>query len=188
MANNTATATSPLAGYAPIEGRIGLRELPCCGKINLRGNADDETFLRAVNDALGMQLPLTANTVTVGDNGTIFWLAHDEWLLHCDIKDAADLLAKLTAELADIHHAATDLTDYYTVLELTGDAAAEVLARGCPLDLHDDKFGIGACAQSRFGNATILLYKHEKHAFQIQIRWSFADYLWQYLTRVINIL
>ena len=63
------------------------------------------------------------------------------------LKTAADLLAKLTAELADIHHAATDLTDYYTVIELTGDAAAEVLARGCPLDLHDDKFG-GRCMRA----------------------------------------
>lgn len=195
--------TSPAGNFAPIEGRIRLRALPCCGKVNLRGAPDDEKFLDAAREVLGMPLPLAANTTSVaadGDARMLFWLGPDEWLLHCKLARAENILSQLHKQLAGLHYAATDVTDYYTVLELAGaqtdedgdgrnEHAAAVLARGCPLDLHERAFKATQCAQTRFGNASVLLYKPDAEPlFQIQTRWSFTGYVWEYIATVIKSL
>jgi len=198
--DNTVSApvpTSALANRAPVDGDIVLRELPPRGKINLRGDAGDGDFTAAAFDVLGVALPVAANTVAVTDGVTVFWLGPDEWLIHCKLTDTDALLQQLRARLAGMHFAATEVTDYFTVLELRGEQAAEVLARGCPLDLHARAFPAGACAQTRFGNATVLLHQPaavdnavtnavDSTVFRIQVRWSFAGYVWDYLTTVID--
>ncbi len=179
--------TSPAHNRAPLEGKLTLRELPWCGKINLRGdpaNPDDARFPAAATAALGFAPPLQANT-TAGDGDTvIFWLGPNEWLVHCALERCAPLRERLEQELAGLHHAATEVTDYYSVLELKGAQAAAALARGCPLDLHERAFKAGQCAQSRFGNAGVLLHKPgAAPAFRLQVRWSFTGYVWDYLAR-----
>lgn len=197
--------TSPLAHRAPLDGDVMLRELPWCGKLNLRGDPGDASFTRAAADALGVALP--ANTVAVTDRVTVFWLGPDEWLIHCKLSNAESLAQQLRARLAGLHCAVTEVTDYYALLELCGDKSTEVLARGCPLDLHERAFAAGACAQSRFGNASVLLYRPagrldgdgdgdagdanssaDSTVFWIQVRWSFAGYVWDYLAAVIDSL
>ncbi len=190
--------TSPGGGRQPIEGREGrtsLRELPWCGKINLRGDPNDARFLNAAAETLGMPLPLEANTTSAGGHGnghgndTIFWLGPDEWLLHCEIRRTETVMEQLARHLAPLHHAATEVSDYYTILELSGENAAAILARGCPLDLHERAFKATQCAQTRFGNAGVLLYKpNADSSFQIQVRWSFTEYVQDYLARVIDTL
>jgi len=182
-------ATSPAGHRTPVDGDTCLRELPWCGKINLRGDPGDSRFVSAAADALGVALPLEVNTSAPGGRVTVFHLGPDEWLAHCELDGAAALLQQLRRRLAPLHHAATEVTDYYTVLELHGPDAAAALARGCPLDLHERVFKAGQCAQSRFGNAGILLYKPgPPPLFQIQVRWSFAEYLWDYLASVLDSL
>lgn len=189
--------TSPLAHRAPVDGDVTLRELPLCGKINLRGDPGDASFTRAAADALGVALPVQANTVATNERVTVFWLGPDEWLIHCKLNDVESLVQQLRARLAAQHFAVTEVTDYTTVLELRGDKSTEALARGCPLDLHARAFPIGACAQTRFGNASVLLYRPAQHAvvddvagamFCIQVRWSFAEYVWDYLAAVSDSL
>ncbi len=185
--------TCPARNRNPIAGRISLRQLAWCGKINLRGAPEDAKFLKAVNKVLGVSLPLQANTTSAtsttsaGGRGVIFWLGADEWLLHCAIARTENLMEQLTQELAPVHHAATEVSDYYAVLELSGENAGAVLTRGCPLDLHEREFKDTQCAQTHFGNADILLYKPgDSPLFQIQVRWSFTEYLWVYLATVID--
>ena len=181
--------TSPGGGRTPIEGQICLRELPLCGKINLRGDPGEPQFLNAAGEVLGMPLPLIANTTSACQNGIVFWLGPDEWLLHCEIARAKTVSEQLAQKLATLHYAATEVSDYYTVLEVKGENVAEVLARGCPLDTHEREFKAAQCAQTRFGNAGILLYKPGvEPVFQIQVRWSFTEYVWDYLARVIDTL
>jgi len=202
--SNTVSApvpTSALANRVAIDGDIILRELPPRGKINLRGEAGDGEFTAAAAATLGVALPVAANTVAVTDGVTVFWLGPDEWLIHCKLTDTDAWLQQLRARLTGMHFAATEVTDYFTVLELRGEQAAEVLARGCPLDLHPRAFPAGACAQTRFGNATVLLHQPaavdntvtntvtntvDSTVFRIQVRWSFAGYVWDYLTTVID--
>jgi len=181
---------SPARNRAPLTAKSGhstaLCELPWRGKINLRGAPQDAKFFDAAQSALGLELPRTANTTAEHKGLLAFWLGPDEWLLHCELARTEKIMRQLAAKLARAHHAATEVTDYYTLLEIAGEGAAAALARGCPLDLHLRAFPPGHCAQSRFGTASVLLHRIDEARFCVQVRWSFAEYVWDYLARAIE--
>ena len=69
-----------------------------------------------------------------------------------------------------------------TVIEIAGARAREVIAKGCPLDLHPRAFGPGNCAQSRLARTLVTLAQvDDAPTFELIVRRSFADYLWQWL-------
>ncbi|GGK45219.1 sarcosine oxidase subunit gamma [Planomonospora parontospora subsp. parontospora] len=91
------------------------------------------------------------------------------------------LAARLRAAAGDGHAAVTDVSAQRTVIRLAGPAARDVLAHGCPLDLHPRVFGPGTCARSTLARADVLLAAGEDEEFQIFVRSSFAAYLWAWL-------
>ena len=151
------------------------------GKVNLRGDAEDPEFTESVERALGVALPLAPNTVCTNIDYTVFWLGPNEWLIHCAEGEQAETEQKLRRSLGDRHVAVTDVSDYYVVLRMSGDKAREVLSKGTPFDTRPSVFAPGACAQTFFGHASILLHCVDQGpTFDIQVRWSFAEYLWAY--------
>jgi len=176
------TRFSPLAGLPPAQAGIELSERAYIGKVNLRGDKDDPKFASAINTALAVDLPVAPNTVASNEQYTVYWLGPDEWLVHCAQDMQSSTLSRLQESLRGRHAAVTDVSDYYVVIRLSGDKAREVLAKGTPFDVHPRVFGAGACAQTCFGHASILLHcVDDAPVFDIQVRWSFAEYLWRYL-------
>ena len=175
--------TSPLDGVASPSGVVTLAEKRFVGKVNIRGNADDAAFAGAAETVLGTVLPVTPNTVAQARGYTVFWLGPDEWLIHTPEDAQSSLILALQAAFAGQHSAVTDVSDYYVIIEMRGDHARDILARGCPLDLHERTFKPGHCAQSYFANAAILLHQVDGGAYDIQVRWTFAQYLWDYLSQ-----
>jgi sarcosine oxidase subunit gamma len=75
-----------------------------------------------------------------------------------------------------------DLTASRVAYRLGGSRATDVLATGCPLDLHPRAFRVGDCAQSLFGRVNALLYKSDDApTFLIMVARSFARDVWQTL-------
>jgi sarcosine oxidase subunit gamma len=172
---------SPLMARTPLKGKVELSERSDIGKVVLRGRADDSEFVGTVAEVLGESLPLVPNsTVAMADGAPAFWLGPSEWLVH-SFGDGADLAAKLETALAGCFHQAVDVSDYYTVLRLAGPRARAILTRGCPLDFHPKVFTPGMAAQSRYAKAAVLIHLTDRRpVFDLQVRWSFADYLWDY--------
>jgi len=110
--------------------------------------------------------PVAPNTV-VGD---AIWLGPDEWLV----------LGGREEDYAEMP-AAVDVSANRVCLELSGEGAADVLARGCALDLHPSVFPPGRCAQTLLARAQVILYRTED-AFRLLVCPSFADYLRAWLT------
>ena len=162
-----------------------LEELPLRGKLILRGDAHTQAFSAAVAGVLGCSLPETHDTPVRFGEHTLYRLGPDEWQI-TNTASADPPAPALHAALESVHHALVDVSDYYTTLRLAGDQAHEWLTRGCPLDLHPRAFATDRFAQTRFAHAAILLHKVEPAAFELQVRWSFAAYLWHYLTTVID--
>ena len=182
-----ATARTVLADTPAVASEHQLAEQALCGKLNLRGDPKDSAFVDTVEQVLGLSLPLAANTIGSAAKKTIFWLGPDEWLLHLPLEEVGETLEALHTALGNQHHAVTDVSDYYTVIYLSGPQAREVIASGSPLDIRPDHFSAGDCAQTRFGHASILLWPlDEAPAFGLQVRWSYAQYLFDYLTQSIN--
>lgn len=171
----------PLTGLSSPVGGITLEERPFVGKVNVRGDPGDEAFTSAVRGVLDLSLPTGPNTVARSDDHTIFWLGPDEWQIHCAADAQHDVIHRLRTALEGRHSAVVDVSDYYVVMRLSGAKTLEVLSKGTPLDLHPRAFAVGACAQTRFGHATVLLYKAADDVMDLQVRWSFAEYVWTYI-------
>ena len=173
---------SPLPTLPLPSGGIELNERAYIGKVNIRGNSDEVAFITAAQNILGIELPLAPNTTTKNEKHTIFWLGPSEWLIHCAPDAQTELVRALRKALQGQHIAITDVSDYYLVLRIRGAKAREVLSKGTPFDVHPSVFGPGACAQTCFGHASVLLHcVDENPIFDLQVRWSFAEYVWLYL-------
>lgn len=151
------------------------------GHINLRGCAADAGFVHSIEEALGQALPVEPNTISTGQHH-VCWLGPDEWLVVTPIAGAAEMAARLEQASASMHAAVNDISGGQIALMLRGRKCRELLARGCPLDLHPREFKPGDCAQSGLARATILIASlDDAPTFMIVVRRSFSDYLCRWL-------
>ncbi|MDH4478729.1 MAG: sarcosine oxidase subunit gamma family protein [Rhodoferax sp.] len=170
--------------------RVTLGELAFTEMLNIRGNPAHAGFVEAVHSATGLSLPQVANTASVGATGQLLWLGPDEWVLkfppsaapyhHPGAAEAME--ATLRGALAGQHVSLVPVGHGFTTLTVQGEGAADLLARGCPLDLHPRAFGAGAVAQSHVAKAgaTLLCLSAGTH-YELTVRRSFADYLYRWL-------
>ncbi len=179
---------SPLAGVlsstaAEDAGSPGvvLSERPFLGYVNLRGDAEDATFLAAVEGVLGVALPLDPNIIAEGEDFTVCWMGPDEWLIILRPGGQTQCASDLRQALGELHASAVDTTGGYTLVNVAGARKRELLAKGCTLDLHPRSFSPGQCAQTNLGKAGVLLIPRggsfEAESFDVIVRRSFADYL-----------
>lgn len=154
---------------------VGWRE--SLSIVNVRGNPDDSAFRNAVG-SLGVPLPLRAGTCSGGDPLRIVWAGPDDWFLIGPAGRADAIVSQLRSALAGTHHAVTDVSSGYTVLSLAGLPVREVLAQGCPLDLHPSVFEMGRGAGTHFFRASVWLWQTDPApAFELLVRNSFRPYV-----------
>ncbi len=177
---------SPLA-HLGLEGRamtergaagVAMSERPFPAILDLRG--EHKTVSAALELACGFALPEQANTAAAKGKTTALWLGPDEWwVLAPDSAKAAEKLAKgLDSKPA----AVTEVGESRTCIRLAGPRARDLLAKGCPLDLHPRVFGPGSCAQGQLAKAPVLIHQvSDEPAFDIYVLRSFSDYLWHWL-------
>jgi len=152
------------------------------GHINLRGSPANPAFLSSVTSVLGQELPITANTMTMGHH-RIFWLGPDEWQIVTAIDASDGLATQLRQALAGSHASVSDLGGGQIALHLSGSRVRDVLAKGCTLDFTPAEFPVGASAQCSLAKASMLigLIDDAGPTFEIVVRRSFADYVVRWL-------
>jgi len=165
---------------------VGLGERLGLGKIDLRGNSQDRAFMAAVGRVFDLLLPGEPCTSAAREQIAALWLGPDQWLVTCPGSDVARLMGALREALADVHVAITDVTDGRVAFRLAGPSARDVLAKGCPLDLHPRAFPVGGCAQSLLAKASVLIHLVDDDprsgaGFDPHVARSFAHYLWMWL-------
>lgn len=176
-----------LAAVSDRPAEFSVRELPFASQVNLRGNSADPAFAAAVRGGLGCDLPLAANTWAAGHEASVLWLGPDEWLVVAPDGRNDALCAALRGSLKGLHnpglhHSVTDVSANRTLLEVSGEHARLVLAKGCPLDLHAGAFGPPQCAQTLLAKAQMILQCVEaRPVFRVFVRISFAPYVAEWL-------
>ena len=164
-------------GRSCLLDEIGLRDM-----VTLRGDSSDPAFAAAVLSATGLALPVVANTASVGNGRQLFWLGPDEWLLKTAGGSGDAIEAALRAALVGKHFSVVQVGSGNTTFSVQGAAAADLISRGCPLDLHVRSFPAGSLAQSHIAKANVVVYCLEAEtAFEITVRRSFAEYLFKWL-------
>ena len=180
-ASPLADCGSRLAAASDRPAAFSIREVPFASQVNVRGIAADAAFAGAVRGVLGCDVPVVANTWISGNDCQVLWLGPDEWLVVAPDGHDEALCAALRTGLQGVHHSVTDISANRTLLEVSGEYARLVLAKGCPLDLHSAAFNGPQCAQTLLAKSQMIL-QCLGPAFRIFVRISFAPYMVEWLT------
>lgn len=161
------------------------------GYINLRGDADDRSFLACVMSAIGFGLPTTANTFTADEEGSrrAYWLGPDEWLISTERGQVSSIVGQLEASLREHAAAINDVSGGYLLIELAGEEGLQTLLRGTTLDIASAVSRAGHCAQTTLAKANILLSCiDDRPVYEIIVRRSFSEYLLRWLRQTQHYL
>jgi sarcosine oxidase subunit gamma len=163
--------------------RVRCAVLPAAALVSLRVDPAGEWA-----DRVGVPLPGRGGVAAEGEH-RVLWLGPDEFLVVGPDGDpalgpdggGAALAARLGAAVGD-GGCAVDVSAERTGVSVTGPHARDVLAKGCPLDLHPRVFGPGRCAQSLLGRLRVLVWRPADGGFRLLVRGSYADHLAAWLT------
>ncbi|ASK20074.1 sarcosine oxidase subunit gamma [Halomonas sp. XH26] len=161
--------------------RVQLRERAMLGHLILRGGAI--VLDEAVRDVLGISLPGKPQALVQDASGerSIQWLSPDEWLVIVPGGEEFPLETQLRERLGDSHYAISDVSGGQTVLEITGEAARELLMKAVIYDVHPRHFPVGKGVTTVFAKATTILRRPSEERWELVVRRSFADYCYRWL-------
>jgi sarcosine oxidase subunit gamma len=163
-----------------IVGAVVIRERKSKGFLNLRGNPEGKDFRNGVFDVLGAELPVAPRTCVSNAQVGMYWLGPDEWLLVVAKGAEAEVESRLRETLTG-HFAIIDISGGQTLVELSGEKAGMVLKKSSSYDFDLTQFPVGHCAQTTFARAMALVSRRQENTFELIIRRSFADYLFDWL-------
>jgi len=181
----TTMRRGPLDGFSALPGgrTVALAPTGFHTLVNLRARADDKAYAAGLSDLFGLELPVEPNRYNSAGEHALLWLGPDEWLLLAPDSEGPGIENRLRKALGeDPWLAVVDLSHNYTGLMLSGPSARDVLAKGCPLDLHPRTFGEGQCAQTILAGTRVLFRATASDTIELWVRNSFARYTAQWLT------
>jgi sarcosine oxidase subunit gamma len=161
------------------EARVTLGDFDLARAWNVRGDPAQAAFVAAAGTVLGLALPLQPTTSACAGGAALLWLGPRSWLHVVTGHAPDDDFDAARKAINAAGGALFDVSSSYVAWTIAGEAAARVLNRGCPLDLHPAAFESGRCAQSVFGHVNALIYRpDERTAFVVMVARSLAADAW----------
>ena len=166
---------------------FSMKEKTPVAIINLRGDLNNKDFASKAGKLLGMILPKEACSTSTKEKITCMWLGPNEWLLVSNdtvTKDSNDFeLEKLLFK--DISKtnlgAVTNVSDHYTIFNITGSNIFEILSKGSPFDFDSKHFGDNKVVQTILNNVDVTIHRKTKDDVDLYVRRSFSDHLWAWI-------
>ena len=166
---------------------FSMKEKSPVRKINLRGNIENKDFASAAGKILGMILPKESCSISTKEKITCMWLGPNEWLLVSNDTITKDLndyeLERILFN--DISKknlgAVTNVSDQYTIFNLTGSNIFEIISKGCPFDFNSDSFTNNKVVQTILNHVDVTIHRKTKEDVDLYVIRSFSDYLWAWI-------
>ena len=177
---NQAMRMQPLEDRLFASNGISLFPTPAAWRISLRVRADG---MAAAKKAIGFALP-TKPKSSVSKNGvSCLWIGPDEWLI---IDEGKSNVWENLQKLGNTKLSAVDVSHRNTGIMISGDKAVNAINSGCPQDLSDKVFPVGAASRTMLGKAEIVLFRTGKNEYRVEVWRSFSDYAWNYLVDAVK--
>ena len=151
---------------------------------NVQGDPARSSVVADAMRLFGVSLPLIPNTARRAQALLVLWTGPRSWLL-IDSGSGGQpaALVDYDAKRDGLNAgggALFDVSASRVAFTIRGARAASVLATSCPLDFDARLFLPGQCAQSVFGRATALYYRHDPTpAFTVMVARSLAADVWR---------
>jgi sarcosine oxidase subunit gamma len=142
----------------------------------------DEALLAALAQAAGVAPPIEPNLAATVEGLSVLWMGPGRWLIVTTRQSPAELAETLSSACADTSGTVVDVSHGRTAIRVIGSRARELIAKGCPLDLHPSVFSPGNCAQSMFAGVSLLLHAvDDRPCFDLYFPRSYAASVWEML-------
>ena len=102
----------------------------------------------------GLSLPQENPLVSSNDNIRILWIGPETWLC---ISTNSNLKNLISDACSDNDFAITDLSHSRAVIELKGSYTLDVIKKGSPLNVNENVFTEGNCANTTYNGINILI-------------------------------
>lgn len=180
---------SPLAGTVETLGIVGLTlpglrivEKPRQGMLELRGEAARPEFLAAVEDVLGVGLPLSPLDSVKSVELRVLWSRPDGWLICGAPELIRDREQVLRAALEGMHYGLFDVGARALGFELSGPLSRDLLSKGTTLDLHAKAFPPGRAARTVLaGQGALIHATRDEPGYDLYVDVSMAAFIWAWL-------
>jgi methylglutamate dehydrogenase subunit D len=155
---------------------------------------------KALKDALGLSsvsavIPAKAGTqlsnsgsakkldprFRVNDGLVVLWAGPDQYFAQSITKSETTLYTELKTKLANTA-SVTDQSHGRVTIRISGSKVRDVLAKGTPIDLHDDEFPIGKSALTQMAHVGVHLTRTGKDEFTVSVFRGFSESFWEWLT------
>ena len=154
---------------------VTIRERRMDALFDLRGAPP---ILTEVFSACGFAPPSRPNSIVINGEDAVLWLGPERWIVRTSLNREVQLMAEFTDVIGERFANATVISDMLAGFELSGPQARDVLAQGCPLDLHPESFPPGsATATEIYGVAVILCLEDDLDRFTLYVDRSYADFV-----------
>ncbi len=196
-ANDASLAQTPLhhaqldgnssSGTATQNAGVRLTERELTGQLVLRIRGDLSAASKAIEPVLGIGLPSTLKSTgnpASSSGPSLAWVSPDEWRLLCPIEQAFENeqnIRNALSAVGELSHAVVNVSGGYTLLDISGADAINVLKKSTGYDLRDKNFPLGKVVGTAFGKTSVHLLRTGEEKWHIIARRSFADYTWLWL-------
>lgn len=166
--------TEPLAGRVSSAAGVALVPAGPANRVSLRA---DPSSVKTLSKALGLDLPVLPKTSVRNDGRLAAWLGPDEWLIIDETGDPSVDLAR-----AKVLHSSVDISHRNTAILVSGEGARATLQSGCPQDLSDAVFPVGAASRTVMGKIEVVILRTGETDFRVECWRSFSDYAFAFLS------
>ena len=156
-----------------------LQEL-ALGHLVIRVSAENESARKAVKAVTNLYLPRLPLTSVENKQFVINWISPDEFLLLVADKIEFAVEEKLREEMSG-HFAIANVSGGQTALLLSGKNAETILKKSSPYDFHRSNFPTGKVVTTVFAKSQAVIRRTADDSFQLIVRRSFSDYIWQWI-------
>tara|TARA_Y100001958_G_scaffold118506_1_gene85568 strand:+ start:392 stop:985 length:594 start_codon:yes stop_codon:yes gene_type:complete len=102
----------------------------------------------------GLSLPQENPLISANENIRILWTGPETWLL---ISTNSNLRELISLECSDNDFAITDLSHSRATVEIKGAHTLDVIKKGSPLNVNENVFKEGNCANTTYNGINILI-------------------------------
>jgi len=167
--------------------RVSLQPAATGTVWNLQGAADNAALIVRATSLWGVETLPAPHRIVSSATHRLMWVGPRSWLVfslspHAPVDPAIQQgFSDSRNQLSAAGGALFDVSASRVGWTLRGPRALDLLASGCPLDLHHSVFTPDSCAQSLFGHVAALYHRHADGDFTLYVARSFADDVWSAL-------
>jgi len=112
---------------------------------------------------------------------SVQWAGADQYYVVADGRGEGALYREIRAGL-DGTASVIDQSHGRLIIRIAGPKAKAVLAKGTPVDLHDDEFAVGRSAVTQMAHVGVHLTRTGAESFELSVFRGFAESFWEWLS------